>query len=193
MKRLAFLLLFAALSVTAADNGRIAAVDLERVFREYYKSRIAEDSIKQQAEVYRNYLLQLNEQLTALREEARVARLNSQNIALADADRRKSMQAAETKAREVRQKEAEIDLYASEGSESMRKVETEKRKEIMTEIMAEARRRMTAEGYAFLFDTSGKTMNEQPTLLVFPPGCDLTESMIRELNRGKTKPVEAAK
>jgi len=66
-------------------------------------------------------------------------------------------------------------------------MENRKRKEIMADIRAEIRRRAAAEGYNFVFDRSGRTMNDQPTLLVSPPKADLTDSVIRELNRTATK------
>ena len=121
----------------AAENGRIGVVNLEKIFREYYKSRIAEDAIKQQAEVYRTYLMRLNDQLRTLKEEARAARLNSQNLALSEADRKAAVEKADAKARQVSQKEAEIELYATEGSASLRKVEQQKREAIMAEIQQE--------------------------------------------------------
>ena len=131
----------------AAENGRIGVVNLEKIFREYYKSRIAEDAIKQQAEVYRTYLMRLNDQLRTLKEEARAARLNSQNLALSEADRKAAVEKADAKARQVSQKEAEIELYATEGSASLRKVEQQKREAIMAEIQQEIRRRAAAEDW----------------------------------------------
>ena len=188
---LAALSLASALAAGAAENGRIGVVNLEKIFREYYKSRIAEDAIKQQAEVYRTYLMRLNDQLRSLPEEARTARLNSQNLALSEAERKTAVETADTKARQVTQKEAEIKLYASEGSASLRRVEQQKRESIMAEIHQEIRRRAAAEGYAFVLDSSGKTMNEQPTLLIYPKASDFTDAVLTELNRTRTKKVDA--
>ena len=54
--------LFAALAAVcfftvASGTERIAVVDLDKVFREYYKSRIAEDAIRAQGETCRGYLV----------------------------------------------------------------------------------------------------------------------------------------
>ena len=61
----------------------------------------------------------------------------------------------------------------------------------VTEIKKEIERRAAAEGYSFVFDSSGRTLNEQPAVLFFPAGCDLTEAVIRELNRGRSGGPEA--
>ena len=41
----------------------------------------------------------------------------------------------------------------------------------------------TAEKFDFVFDASGRTLNQQPALLVYPEYSDLTERVIIELNR----------
>ncbi len=172
-------------SLSAVD--RIALVDLEKVFREYYKSRIAEDAIKQQAESYRSYLARLNEQLDVAVEKARTTRSNALNIALSDKEREDAEKLATQANAAVNEKKAEIELYVRARTQDMRNLETKKRGEIMADIQQEIRRRAAAEGYAFVFDVSGKTTNDQPVVLVFPKGNDITESVIQELNR--TRPV----
>lgn len=169
---------------------RIAVVDLDKVFREYYKSRIAEEAIRQQGEVYRSYLLKLNEQHQKLQEEASRLLMNAQNIALSDEERRRSVRSAEEKRREVEEKKSEIELYASERSKDLRRVEEDKRQEIMRDILLELKRRSTAEGYDFVFDSSGKTLNQQPGVLLFPASVDLTAQLIAELNRRATIPAK---
>ncbi len=179
----------AASPAPAMAPARIAVIDLERVFRDYYRSKIAEDAIRQQAEVYRTYLLRLNTELQKLQEEAQKARLASQNIALSEEDRAKEARTAGEKTREVAEKKAEIELYATGRAEDMRRIEQEKRQEIMAEIHAEIRRRATAEGYSFVLDRSGKTMNEQPAVLFYPADDDLTEAVLTALNRTRTRPA----
>ena len=195
MKRIfgKLLVLFALVSVVSAgaETQRFAVVNLEKVFREYYKSRIAEDAIKQQAEVYRNYLPPPNSQLIQLKRESEQLQKDAQNPALAEAERTKLGAEAVVKAREVAAREAELQLYAAERTRIMREMEQKKREEIMADIYKEIDRRAAAEGFNFIFDSSGKTLNEQPMVLRFPASCDLTEVVIRELNRSKSVAGEA--
>ncbi|MDR0932399.1 MAG: OmpH family outer membrane protein [Victivallales bacterium] len=184
------LLLFCVTFCAVAETQRFAVVNLERVFKEYYKSKIAEDAIKQQAEIYRTYLVKQNSQLIQLRREAEKLKNDTQNAALSETDRAKVGADAVIKAREVVAKEAELQLYAAERTKTMREIERVKREEIMTDIYKEVDRRSTAEGFNFVFDSSGKTLNEQPLVLRFPASCDLTDAVIRELNRAKSVPEE---
>lgn len=184
----ALLTIGAALAVSAAGQ-RIAVIDLEQVFREFYKSRIAEEAIRQQAENYRIYLVKLNEQLQQLLEIERTARSNSINYALSGDEQQKAREAAAKAEADVREKRAEIELFIKERGADMRRLEAKKRAEIIDEIKAEAGRRAVAEGFDFVIDRSGRTLNEQPILLYYPPDCDITAAVLRELNRMSTAPT----
>jgi len=189
MKNLRLLLLMIVISCSALLSAaeRIGVVNYEQVFREYYKSRIAEQFINQRAEALRSYLGQMNGQLETLRSNARKLGANALNPALSAAERDKAQMAAEDAAKAVRAKEAEIKLYTTESSREMRALENRKRAEIIADIRAEVKKRAAAEGYAFIFDCSGKTMNGEPALLVYPEKNNITKSVIRELNRTASK------
>ena len=188
-RKVFLLLLFAAVFITfESAAAKIAVVDLEKIFREFYKSRIAEDAIKQQASAYRKYADRLNVELQELIRAAQAARSTALNIALSPAEKQKAEQTAEEKTKAVRAKEAEIKLFIQERSRDMRRMEMVKRAEILKEIRAEISKRAAAEGYDFVFDCSGRTMNDQPTVLYYPERNNITNSVIRELNRTRTQP-----
>ena len=187
-RKVFLLLLFAAAFISfESAAAKIAVVDLEKIFREFYKSRIAEDAIKQQASAYRKYADRLNVELQELVRAAQSARSTALNIALSPAEKQKAEQIAEEKNKTARAKEAEIKLFIQERTRDMRRLEMVKRAEILKEIRAEIRKRAAAEGYDFVFDCSGRTMNDQPTVLHYPERNNITNSVIRELNRTRTQ------
>ena len=197
MRRKELLMIFAVLMLpmflVAAEAPGIAVVNLERVFNEFYKSRIAEDAIKEQAEVYRSYMLRQNDELRKLTEEARTARSDALNLALSEEEQKQAGEKADRLETAVREKRAEIELYARGRSDDMRRLESKKRAEIMEEILVEVRRRAAAEGFSYVFDSSGQTMNMQPSVLVFPDSADITDGVITELNRSAIAPREQDK
>ena len=200
----------------ATPAPRIAVIDLQKVFKEYYKSRIAEDFIKQQAEAARLYLGQLTRQLEALNVEARRLETNARNMALDPAKRKEAETEALEAVRKVRAKETEIQLYVRERKQEMEGLEARKREEIIADILqlyvrerkqemeglearkreeiiadirAEIQKRAAAGGYDWVFDSSGMTTNSQPAVLLFPAKHDISAAVIRELNRrGNPKP-----
>jgi len=192
MKRLTGILIFCGLTSALTGFGaeqRFAVIDMERVFREFYKSRVAEEAIKQQAESYRNYLVRLQEQYNQLVEAERVAKANALNYALSPEQKTAAQQQADQAEAMVRGKRAEIELYAKERGADMRKLEETKRSEIIAEIHKEAERRALAEGFAFVVDCSARSASNQPVFLIWPKETDISQEVIRELNR--TRPVES--
>ena len=180
-----------ALLVAAAPQ-RTAVVDLEKVFKEDYKSKIAEGAIRQQAEIFRAYLLKLQDQIRQLETECNTARDKAQNLALEESARNAAAETLRTKTRELAAKRAEAEQYATERNRQMREFEQQKRQDIIADIRAEIRRRAMAEGYDFVLDLSGKTMNDVPTVLYCNPAVDLTEEVLKTLNATATTPAVPA-
>lgn len=187
MKKCAIFLLFALVFLSAGAADRVATVDMEKVFREYYKSKIAEDAIKQQAENYRKYLKKLNDELASLRQKALDAQADSQNYALSDDEKAKTAEAAAKAKTAFEEKKAEIELYVQGRTADMRNLEVKKRNEIVEDIKNEIKRRANAEGYTVVLDASGKTTNDLPAILFSRAEQDISDVVIRELNRTESK------
>ena len=182
-------LMLAATFAAAHGAERIAVIDLDKVFREYYKSRIAEETIRAQNESYRGYLVQLNDRREKLAGEARAAAFNSRNMALAPEEMRRARAEAARAEAALKALETEIAGYQESMVKSLRELEQTKRAEIVEDIRKAVRRRAAAEGYHYVFDSSGRTLNEQPALLLYPDNCDLTAVVIEDLNRTAVKPA----
>jgi Skp family chaperone for outer membrane proteins len=168
---------------------RIAVVDLDRVFREYYKSRIAEDFLNQQAEAARLYLGQLTNKLEAQKAGYLRLRQSIGNQAVSDAERQKMIAAAGELEAQIKATENEIAVYQRQMSRELQRLEQTKRGEILLDIQREIRRRAAAENYAFVLDCSGKSATGLPAVLVYPAKNDISNAVIRELNRSAAKPA----
>ena len=178
---------------TAQGVDRIGTVDLEKVFREYHKSRAVEEFINRRAEAVRAYLKQMREQLTKLNADMHRRGTDASNPALSAAELAKARQAAAEAEQKVKAKAAEIQLYSTQVAKEIRELETKKRQEIMADITAEIRRRANVRGFNFILDSSGKTLNAQPAVIVAPADRDITAEVIRELNRTAAKTKQEKK
>lgn len=167
----------------AASESKIAVVDLEKVFREYYKSKIAEDMIRRQTGIYQNYLDRLVKELKDAQTKAANAKADALNIGLSAKERAKAEKEATEAIRLVTEKRAEIELYRSGRAKDIQKLEDEKRKEIMDDIKAELKKRAASGGYTYVLDSSGKTTNNQSAVLIYPERHDITKEVINSLNR----------
>ena len=192
MKKILTALFVGFAAVLSAAEVRIAVVDVDRVFREYYKSRIAEDFLNQQAEAARAYMGQLYTRLEAAKTEARRLATNAGNQALNESERKNAADAAYAAAAKVRDIETEIARYTDERKRELMRLEQERRREIIADIQREIQRRAAAENYAFVLDCSGKTANNLPTVMIYPKRNDISDAVIRELNRSAAKPKNGA-
>ena len=176
--------LFSLFCAVHAAETKIAVIDMDQIFQSYYKTKIADSTLKQQAEIYKGWVKKLNESLTKLEEEFKVVRDASQNIALSASERETKRFEAQKKYREVREKQVEIEQYTAEKTQQYKQLETQKRDAILEEIAKEVKRRATLEGYVLVIDKSGKTLNGIPSLIYFSPSIDITDPVLTELNRG---------
>ncbi|MFA6101991.1 MAG: OmpH family outer membrane protein [Victivallaceae bacterium] len=197
MKKIALCLaLFALCCTNYAGETKIAVLDMDQIFQNYYKTKIADSTLKQQAEIYKAWIKKLNESLTKLEEEFKVVRDASQNIALSASERETKRFEAQKKYREIREKQVELEQYTAEKTQQYKQLETQKRDDILAEIAKEVKRRATLEGFTLVIDKSGKTLNGIPSIIYSSPTADITEPVIAELNRGNPdsqKPAAASK
>lgn len=187
MKKLFLALLLSGVFSALQAEILTGVVDLERIFREYYKSKIAEELIRQQGTVYRNYLKKLESEHQTLVAEAARARAAAQNLALSAEERQKAEERAIAAARAVAAKKTEAEVYARERAADMRTLQSRKRTEILKDIQAQIARSAALLGYGFVLDYSGRTTNDLGAVLLYPPQRDFTLHVISELNRNQTK------
>ncbi len=193
-KALFLLLLFGVAAGFAAPPPpqRFAVVRMDVLFRRYYRSKIAEEELNRQSEIYRNYLTERNKELKKLEQEIASLREEAQNIALTEEYRRGREAECIAKERDLAEQAAELRRYANDRAARLRQLEETRRNEIISEIRSAVSRKALAENYDFVFDVSGNTANNVPAVIVWPQAVDLTESVLEALNALSDKPAPAA-
>ena len=176
------LAMFSGLQAAAPRGERIAVVNMEMVFRQYYKSRIAADTLRQQSEVYRNYIMAEQDKLREVEKEMNTARDASQNLALSAEEREAKKQLFASREQELAQKRAALNRYMLERNRTLSNVEKSKRTEILGDIRAEAAKQAVSGGYTFVLDSSGMTTSGIPAVIYAAPAADLTDRILKALN-----------
>ncbi len=174
---------------TAAE-ARIATVNLEKAFNDYYKTKIIDNDFLEQGKVYRNYIARQAETLRKDEAEYRKQLDSALNVALAPAERQKRQAEAEKLEAALKARRAELEQYAADRARALRESAAAERKKVIGEIRAEISRRAAIEGYSLVLDSSGLSMNDTSIVLYSAPAFDITEKVIAELNRG-AQPVPA--
>lgn len=163
---------------------QIAVIDMEKVFTEYYKTKIEDAKIKKQTDVFKEYIGTLND----AREKIQVAYIElrdaSQNIALSDAERESKRVESLDKYRELQAKDVEIQQYNQQKRRFLIEEYEKIRKGLIDEIKKVIQSRAKREGFSLVLDYSGNTQNNMPSVIYFSPNMDITAQIIKEINLG---------
>lgn len=190
MKLLMCLSLIAGLAAAAAQEMalKIAVIDMNRVFQEYNKTKINEAKLKKQAEIYKEYSMQLAQSLAKLRQEFVKLRDDSQNMVYTEAERENRRLNAQEKYRQAAAKEQELREYNQERQKQLRDEYEKLRSGILNDISNVVSAKCLAEGYGLVLDKSGRTLNNIPFVVYSSKMLDITDSVIKTLNLGQNKP-----
>lgn len=180
------LLLVAALIIGSCSltqaQGRMATVDLVKVFTDYWKtkqSKLAlEESkteIKKEFETMQDTHKKLVQQYQKLVTDA-----NDQAVSSEERDKRKK--ALEPRAKELQESEANLKQFYTR-SETDLKMKTDRMmdtviKDIKTVVANKAR----SGGFAYVVDSSAKSLAQTEVFLYASGEADLTEAVIKDLN-----------
>ena len=189
MKRI-FAALMLALTMTVALHAaevKIAVVDIKKVFDEYEKTKTVEIKLNQQAEVFREYSAQLEQQYKNIRKQYEDARDDSQNIAYSAAERENKRLKAQQLYESLMLKEQELKSYRESRQTQIRDMSAKLRDEVIDEIRRAVHNKAVLEGYTIVIDKSGKSMSDVGFVIYVQPNLDITESVIQDLNRGYRK------
>jgi Skp family chaperone for outer membrane proteins len=166
---------------------KMGVVNMNKIFTNYYKTKLEDARIKKQSEVYREYLTSLNEARNKLNAEFVKLRDSAQNIAYSDAERENNRIAAQNKYRQLQAKDVEIQQYNDDKKKQLFDEYDKMRKTLIDEVVSVVRSKAKREKYTFVMDSSGNTMNSIPAVVYFDESVDFTDAVIKELNLGNNE------
>ena len=169
---------------------KVATVDLEKIFRNYYRTKIIDQDITEQGKVYRNYIARQAELLRKDEAIYREKRNASLNVALNPAERQKRQLEAQELEKSLKMRRAELEQYASDRAKALQELAAKERLKVIDEIRSEIRRRAVLEGYTLVLDVSGRSINDTALVLYSAEALDITEKILTELNRGAKKSAD---
>jgi len=196
MKKILIITLMAsALALTGiaraqAPGGRVVSVDMNRLFKEYYRTPISEAKLKEVNDAYKQ---ELDGMLTKFR-----AQTDDLNKLREEAEKTEySAEVREQKKKAVRETMEQMtkDQRQLEEYTRARQTEFQRQKERMTinlikEISDAVSKEASDAGYDYVFDKSGNTLNGVPAVLYVKPALDITDGIIKILNKSAPKTEE---
>jgi outer membrane protein len=185
------LLLLGLLTGSACAQGRVATIDLRKVFDNYWKTKQADASLKDNAagkeKTYKEMLdtyKKANDDYQKLLAEA-----NDQAVSSEERDKRKL--SAEQKLKDIKEIQDDITKFQRQATTTIEEQKRRMRDNIVTEIRAAITAKAKSAGYTLVIDTAAESANATPVVLYSSGENDMTDTILSQLNAGA--PVETPK
>jgi outer membrane protein len=174
-------------------TGRIVTVDLDRVFNEYYKTPLATAKLKETAE---GYTKELDDMLAKFRKETEALnklREEQDKTEYTTEVREQKKKAVQDKLTEVSKLQRDIEDYKRGHQQELERQTQRMRQGIIKEITDVISKEARDAGYTYVFDKSGRTLNGVPTIIYAQDSLDITDGILKVLNKNAPTPPVAPK
>ena len=182
------------LALTASAQGpagRIVTIDMNKVFNDYYKTPIASAKLKETADSFNkehddlmaNYKKEIDE-LNKLRDDQDKPEYTAE---VRDQKRR----AVADKLTETQKMQRDIDDYRNSHRKILEEQTQRMRQTILKEIQDVVDKEARDKGYLLVLDKSGNTLNGVPDLIYSQDSLEITDDIVKILNKNQPKGVEA--
>ncbi len=168
----------------SAEDVKLGVVEMDSLFKNYYKTKIANAKLKKQGEAFKEYSDKLAASYLKLNEEWKVLRDASLNIAFSETQRESKRLAAQDKYRQLDAKKKEHEQYSREKHIQIRDEEAKMRKNIITEIRKTIAKYARVNGFTMVLDSSGKTLNQISSVIYYKTEIEITDTILELINKG---------
>jgi outer membrane protein len=180
---------FIALLATSQAQLKIATIDMQKAFAEYYKTKEAEDLLKGRMGDFKKEEQEMMSDYQKLVDEINKLREAGEDKTLAEAAREEKRKAFQMKAQDAGNMERKIQEFRVTRSRQFEDQSRRMRSGIVEEIQKIVVDISTKEKYSLVFDKSGMSVNGTPVLIHAQDVKDLTDDVTKMMNAAK--PVAA--
>jgi len=185
------LLALHATAFAQAPGGRIVTVDLNRLFTEYYKTPIDSQKLKETAEQFNKEYEEYRTQFRKLVDELNKLRDDQDKTEYTATVREQKQKALQEKLAQTKTMQGTIEEYQTSHRRLLDEQTQKMRQKILKEVKDIVLKESRDAGYGLVFDKSGNSLNQEPVLLYSQDSYDITEDILKILN--KNKPADAPK
>lgn len=183
---IAVLLSPAVIPVAAQPAVKVATVDLNRAYSQYWKTQEKTGKLIERSNEIQEQINEMQKRIEAVANEVRQLRQDSENPALNSEAKARISSDAQKKFEEFQDLQERLRQYADNMERSIQQDRNIFTKLMIDEITDKVLEIAKARGANVVLDTSGRTANGVSGVLYADPAFDVTEAVITELN--KTKP-----
>lgn len=185
MKSILPALFFATASLFAAET--VGFINMEKVFNDYYKTVTENIKFEETRQKFVTALTVLQGEFENTRQEYEKAISDAENDLLSDSARAEAAQKARVLEARLEQKHDETLEFRQNGMAEIEGNQQQATQLLIDDLQAQLTKYAAERGLEMVYETSGRTMNRVPVLLVYPKEKEITEAFIKQVNAGHEK------
>ena len=178
------LLLFFIASGPAMAQGKIATVDMKKIFDRYWKKKAAEDRLKDQQAGMEKEEKNMKEEFNQLKEEYNTINNSTADSNISPEERDKRKRLADDKMKKMKDLDDAFKQYDAQAKTRLVEQGQRLKSQIIDEIRSQATAKAKAQGFALVLDTAAVSGDGIPIILFSNNENDITDAVLVELNRG---------
>jgi outer membrane protein len=176
------LLVFSLLGSSALAQGKIATVDLRKLFDNYWKKKQVEAQLKErQADMEKEDANLMNDYKRA-KDDYNSLVTAAQDQAFSPEEKEKKNKAAADKLKQVRDLEETIVQYRKTAGTTLKEQADRLRSNILADIRKIVDAKAKTGGFSMVVDTAAESANQTPIILFTNNENDLTDAVLLQLN-----------
>jgi len=179
------------MTLSASAQGRIATVDLGKLFENYWKTKQAESALKDRVADLDKESKAMAEDLKKGNEEYQKLLTAANDQAVSAEEREKRKKSAETKLKEMKDLQDTIEQFGRQARTTLEEQRLRMRNNLVDEIKTVIGSKAKTAGYALVLDSVAETIQKTSVVLYNSGDNDITADVLQQLNL--TAPPEAAK
>lgn len=174
--------LLAGPGIASAQGVKIGSVSLEKLYGEFYKTKIARKTFEESLSVYRKDRQQRIDDLQKLNEEYQKLREEAASQALTQEKRDLKAKAAGEKLGELRKANQAVQDFEQSSQQFLTDQQRRQNTAIMKEILEAVRKKAKDGAYTVMVDSSGLGSAGIPGAVYADDKLDITDLVLKDLN-----------
>lgn len=179
-------------SLLAQPAVKLVVVDMAKAYDGYYKSEAGNAKLHDAEKMAQEQVEELNKQGQTLVEEYKELIDQSKSTVLTQEARTKAEGEAQKKLDEIQQKQAAVQDFTNKTRGSLQQRMKTLRDALLEEITKAVNEIAKRKGATLALDKSGPTLFGIPAVLYADSSYDITDDVIKEINKDRPAPVAAA-
>jgi len=163
----------------------VAYIDVQEVFKRFYKTRLAQDQIRQQQQDITFERETMEGEIKTLKEEIETLRVDSRDETLSDVARESKRDLLEEKLVDLQKKEVEMTDFEKLRNQQIEQQNTRMTAKLIDEIQEAVVIYSKEKNFSGVIDRSARSRTGLQIVLYADPKVDITADVLAVLNEGR--------